>query len=143
MTNTPLISKQHNLPESRQAMTETALELLKHNASPLYRTECRRAAVERLFIQIVDCVDADKIGTTVSCHSTESSASGLRISTEEQIPAGSRIDLWVNISARPGKFFLSADVRWCGQPYNGVYQLGVKLIDGAATDTAAWQALHA
>ncbi|MFT4633869.1 MAG: hypothetical protein ACJARY_002936 [Candidatus Azotimanducaceae bacterium] len=142
MTTSQLMSKLFNLPEQRPQMPERATEKLTRSKTLHQRSEYRRTSVERLFIQIVDCTNAEKIGTTVSCHSTESSARGLRICADEHIPAGSRIDLWVNISARPGKFFLSADVRWSSQPENGLYQFGVELINGPATDTAAWRALH-
>jgi hypothetical protein len=143
MSTSLLMSKLFNMPAFRRALPETGPDVLQQEKILRHRAEYRRAAVERLFIQIVDCDDADKIGTTISCHSTESSASGLRICSDESIPRGSRIDMWVNISARPGKFFLSADVRWCSQPDNGMYHVGVELIDGSATDTDAWRALHA
>jgi len=143
MTTSQQILKLLHIAQPRRALKRTAVGKLKQDKTAHQRSEYRRVSVERVFIQIVDCADAEKIGTTVSCHSTESSAGGLRVCSDVHIPAGSRIDLWVNISARPGKFFLSADVRWSSQPDNGLYQLGVKLTDGTATDTDAWQALHA
>jgi hypothetical protein len=143
MTTSLLMSKLFSIAEPRQSEPKVAAKTKAIEVLTPKRSEVRRNGVERLFIQIVDCVDADKIGTTLSCHSTESSSGGLRITSDFNIPAGSRIDLWVNISTRPGKFFLSADVRWCSVHANGLYQIGVALIDGAATDTAAWRALHA
>jgi hypothetical protein len=143
MTTSLLMSMFSNMTQPRQALPKTAAEMLEHDYQSDKRSTHRRAAIERLFIQITDCTNADKIGTTVSCHSSQLSSSGMTISTDVHIPAGSLIDLWVSISALPGKFFLSADVRWSSLTDNGLYQLGVEFIDGDATDTTAWRALHA
>jgi hypothetical protein len=143
MTTSQLMSKFFNIIQPRQPLSKTAAEMRKHGCRPYKRSTQRRVAIERLFIQITDCANADKIGTTVSCHSTQLSAGGMGISSDVHIPAGSLVDLWVSISALPGKFFLSADVRWSSRADNGLYQLGVEFIDGDATDTTAWRALHA
>jgi hypothetical protein len=143
MTTSLLISKLFNVTQPRQALPKTAAEMLKHGCQSDQRSTHRRVAIERLFIQITDCADADKIGTTVSCHSTQLSVSGMTLSSDVHIPAGSLVDLWVSISAQPGKFFLSADVRWSSLAGNGLYQLGVEFIDGDTTDMTAWRALHA
>jgi hypothetical protein len=143
MTTSQLMSKLFSKIQPHQTLPKTAAEMLEHDDQWDKRSTHRRAAIERLFIQVTDCANADKIGTTVSCHSTQLSASGMTISADVHIPAGSLVDLWVSISALPGKFFLSADVRWSSLADNGLYQLGVEFIDGDATDTPAWRALHA
>ncbi|MFT4719443.1 MAG: hypothetical protein ACI9SB_000608 [Candidatus Azotimanducaceae bacterium] len=143
MTTSQLMSKFFNMTQPRQALPEKSAEMRKHGYQSDRRSTHRRTAIERLLIQITGCTNADKIGTTVSCHSTQMSAGGMTISADVHIPAGSLVDLWVSISAVPGKFFLSADVRWSRLADNGLYQLGVEFIDGDATDTIAWRALHA
>ena len=105
------------------------------------RSEQRHPAVERLFVQIVSSDDADLIGTTLSCATLDVSAGGLRIQTTSEIPVGCQLDLWIDNSAGPGKFFLSSDVRWAIQVETG-YQAGVELHEGAATDIAAWRSQY-
>jgi hypothetical protein len=105
------------------------------------RREFRRESNERLFIQIVSCADEELVGTTISCEALDVSASGLRIVAEAAIPAGSQLDLWVDNSAGPGKFFLSSNVRWSHAVDKG-FQAGVELHDGATTDIEEWREMH-
>lgn len=105
------------------------------------RREFRRESVERLFVQIVTCPNPDLIGTTISCEALDTSAGGLRITGGALIPEGCQLDLWVDNSSGPGKFFLSSDVRWA-RVVDGQFQAGVELHDGAATDIDAWRQMH-
>ena len=65
------------------------------------------------------------------------------------IPKGSLLDLWVDVASRPGKFFLSGEVRWCRScdetDENGtaLWVIGVQLKSGAATDIVDWRDYHA
>ncbi len=106
------------------------------------RKEYRRVSSERVFIQIVECSDQDMVGTTVSCETLDISAGGLRVTTERFVPVGCKLDLWVDNIARPGKFFLTSDVRWIRQVADK-YELGVELHEGSATDIDAWRKLLA
>ncbi len=103
------------------------------------RGEVRRNNNERLFLQIVQSSHQDLVGTTLSCTALDVSPSGLRISCNQDIPMGCIIDLWVDDSARPGKFFLSGEVRWAREKQTGDFQVGVKLLEGAATDLNEWR----
>lgn len=102
----------------------------------------RAQSTERLFVQIVACDDHDLIGTTVSCNALDVSASGLAIETGSNIPDGCRLDIWVDIASRPGKFFLSSDVVWSQTSSDGLCQLGVVLREGATTDIDEWRYAH-
>jgi hypothetical protein len=105
----------------------------------------RRASSDRLFAQIVSCDEQpDLVGSTISCCARNVSAGGLRIQCYEYIPQGSQLDLWVDINSRPGKFFLTSDVRWVSKNIDAKYSfdLGVELHEGAATDIEEWRHIH-
>ena len=62
---------------------------------------------------------------------------------------GALLDLWVDVSSRPGKFFLAGEVRW-SRPTSEVDEsgtplwfVGVQLKSGAATDIVDWRDYHA
>jgi hypothetical protein len=106
------------------------------------RRDARAHSVERLFVQIVACDDHELVGTTVSCNALDVSASGLALETGSSIPDGCRLDIWVDIASRPGKFFLSSDVKWSQTSSDGTCQLGVELREGATTDIEEWRFAH-
>lgn len=103
------------------------------------RKEFRRESNERLFLQVVQCEDQAMVGTTISCTALNVSASGLMVSCDQRIPVGCFIDLWVDDSSRPGKFFLSSEVLWEMEIQPGDYTIGVELLNGAATDIEEWR----
>jgi len=80
----------------------------------------------------------------MSCVSQNVSAGGLQIKSYEFIPDGCQLDLWVDVNSRPGKFFLTSDVRWVKEKSNvkHTYLLGVELHKGAATDIDEWRMIH-
>ncbi len=98
------------------------------------RCELRRESSDRLFLQIVQAEEQDLVGTTISSSALDASENGLKIASDQHIPAGCIIDLWVDDSAGPGKFFLSSEVRWILEDQSGSFRFGVKLLDSAATD---------
>ena len=102
------------------------------------RREIRRASTDRLFMQVVRCEDEDLLGTTLSCTAADVSQHGVKIISREWIPVGCQLDLWIDDSARPGKFFLSGEVRWTSG-CEGEFLLGIELNDGAATDINEWR----
>jgi|TARA_B110000196_G_C20504004_1_gene368082 hypothetical protein len=98
------------------------------------RRDIRRASSERLFAQVVQSNDNDLVGTTLSCEAIDISANGLKISADRTLSVGCVLDLWVDDSRKPGKFFLSSDVRWSEKN-----EFGVQLHNGSATDIEAWR----
>ena len=105
---------------------------------------------DRLFVQVVlSADDPDLVGTTLSCNAVNLSVGGIQFRTNSPIPTGSLLDLWVDISSRPGKFFLAGEVRWSRptghEDANGQEEwfIGVQLKSGAATDILDWRDFHA
>lgn len=104
---------------------------------------------DRLFTQVVlSAEDPDLVGTTLSCTAVNMSVGGIQFSTATALPIGALLDLWVDISSRPGKFFLAGEVRWSrpAEPDaqgNPQWFIGVQLKSGAATDILDWREYHA
>jgi PilZ domain len=141
MTTSPLISKIINFTDVRNArLTPRARSRVADHHEQ--RREFRRQSSERLFLQIVQSGEPDLVGTTISSSALDASANGLKVASGQHIPTGSVIDLWVDDSAKPGKFFLSSKVCWVHRQTSGRFELGVQLLDGAATDIQAWRERH-
>lgn len=104
---------------------------------------------DRLFTQVVlSADDPDLVGTTLSCTAVNMSVGGIQFATATPLPIGALLDLWVDISSRPGKFFLAGEVRWArpadaDDNGNQVWHIGVQLKSGAATDILDWRDYHA
>ena len=138
MTTSLLLSKIFglvNASDGRQENAANRQSTVQHEQ----RKEFRRESNQRLFLQVVQCADHEMVGTTISCTALNVSASGLMVSCDLRIPTGSFIDLWVDDSSRPGKFFLSSEVRWETENQPGDHKIGVELLDGAATDIQEWR----
>ena len=105
---------------------------------------------DRLFTQIVLAADdPELVGVTLSCTAVNMSMGGIQFKTTQAVPVGTLLDLWVDVSSRPGKFFLAGEVRW-SRPTgeydeNGseLHFVGVQLKSGAATDILDWRDYHA
>jgi Tfp pilus assembly protein PilZ len=104
---------------------------------------------DRLFTQVVlSADDPDLVGTTLSCTAINMSVGGIQFATSTPLPIGALLDLWVDISSRPGKFFLAGEVRWtrpadAEEDDDAVWHIGVQLKSGAATDILDWREYHA
>jgi hypothetical protein len=137
MTTFPLLSKIHSLVSIRNSPDRSVNG--RANFEHEQRREFRRGSNERLFLQVVKSEDQDMVGTTISCIALNVSPGGLMVACDQRIPEGCFIDLWVDDSARPGKFFLSSEVRWEVESEPGEFQIGVELLEGAATDIEEWR----
>ncbi len=140
MHSTSNVVSLHKARESGAAETQS-----KQNTSGIQeeqRAEPRDHSGERLFVQITQAGDKDLVGSTLSCKTVYSSANGIKFLTTEFIPVGSLVDLWVDEQARPGKFFLSGDVRWTQKVGHTSTIVGVRLQDGLATDIENWKEVH-
>ena len=114
------------------------------------RMHPRLESSDRLFTQIVLSADApEAVGSTLSCHAVNLSVGGIQFRSNAPVPAGTLLDLWVDVSNRPGKFFLSGEVRWSrptGEADDAGQEqwfVGVQLKSGAATDIMDWREYHA
>jgi hypothetical protein len=102
----------------------------------------RRKASDRLFVQIVASPEnAELVGTTVSAIAVDMSASGLCFVSQQPFPVGTTVDLWVDVHAHPGKFFLAGEVRWNRISEAGT-QVGVELRAAPASDISEWREFH-
>ena len=109
------------------------------------RMHPRITSSDRLFAQIVLCANQpDLVGKTLSCRAINLSVGGIQFRTDAPVPQGALLDLWVDVSNRPGKFFLSGEVRWSQDTDDeGEWFIGVQLKSGAATDFIDWRDYHA
>jgi hypothetical protein len=111
------------------------------------RLHPRLESTDRLFTQVIICGDdPDLVGTTLPCTAVNFSVGGVQFKTDSAVPVGSVLDLWVDVSNRPGKFFLTGEVRWSRpseEEDTGEWFVGVQLKSGAATDIVDWRDFHA
>lgn len=113
------------------------------------RLHPRKDSEDRLFTQIVlSAEDPELVGVTLSCTAINMSVGGIQFKTAQAVPIGTLLDLWVDVSSRPGKFFLAGEVRWSRPTAefdeNGreLHFVGVQLKSGAATDILDWRDFH-
>ena len=132
-----------NIVELDSARSKTALKQDK-------RLHPRLESDDRLFSQVVlSAEQPELVGTTLSCTAINLSVGGIQFRTNASVPPGSLLDLWVDVSSRPGKFFLAGEVRWSRRTgeVNGrgedEWFIGVQLKSGAATDIIDWREYHA
>lgn len=134
-------------------MTDNIIEFNKARVKRLStndkRIHPRLESDDRLFTQVVLAADEPElVGATLSCTAVNMSLGGIQFKTTQSVPVGTLLDLWVDVSSRPGKFFLAGEVRWSRptmeQDENGVelHFVGVQLKSGAATDITDWRDFH-
>lgn len=114
------------------------------------RLHPRLESDDRLFTQVVlSAENPDLVGTTLACTAVNLSVGGIQFRTHAPVPEGSLLDLWVDVSSRPGKFFLAGEVRWnrltgdTNERGEDEWLIGVQLKSGAATDIVDWRDFHA
>ena len=114
------------------------------------RLHPRTESDDRLFTQVVLAAEnPNLVGVTLSCTAINMSVGGIQFKTAQPVPIGTLLDLWVDVSSRPGKFFLAGEVRWSRptgeHDENGreLHFIGVQLKSGAATDILDWRDFHA
>ena len=113
------------------------------------RMHPRLESDDRLFTQVVLAAEQPElVGSTLSCTAVNMSVGGIQFKTTEPVPIGTLLDLWVDVSTRPGKFFLAGEVRWSrptgelDENGNELHFIGVQLKSGAATDILDWRDYH-
>jgi hypothetical protein len=108
------------------------------------RSTQRIISEDRLFMQVVQCPEAPhRVGATLCCDAVNYSAGGLQFQCDIDLPAGTLIDLWIDVRARPGKFFLNAEVIWSRSAAEGAWHaVGVRFLPGPASDLRAWLAFQ-
>lgn len=99
----------------------------------------RRSRDERLLIQIVSADAAPELaGATLPARTCDVSSGGLGLWLERELAVGARLELWVNVTSVPGKFFLCGEVRW-SRYVTPDYLHGIQLMSVPGDDLARWQ----
>lgn len=103
------------------------------------RTNRRKSRDERLLIQIVSADAAPELaGATLPSRTCDVSVAGLGLWLDRGLAPGVRLELWVNVSGMPGKFFLCGEVRW-SRAVVPDYLHGIQLVPVPGDDLARWQ----
>ncbi len=82
------------------------------------------------------------LGKSLYGSTIDVSASGLKLSLQNELPVGSTIDVVITLKGNPRQYFLSGKVRWCKKADDGAnYHVGIALQDLINTDTdyKAWR----
>jgi len=105
------------------------------------RQHIRQPRDERVVIQVASSTrDTLPPGTVVRCSTRDVSTRGIRIQLDQQVPEGYLLELWIEISNHPGKFFLAGEVKWCQERDEGKrYLVGVELKQDETEDFKLWQ----
>ena len=105
------------------------------------RQHSRQPRDERVVVQIVSSTrDTLPPGTVVRCSTKDVSANGLRIQLDQSVPEGFLLELWVEVSNHPTKFYLAGEVKWCQELDDGKrYLVGVELKEADTEDFKQWQ----
>ena len=111
--------------------------------NPDRRQHARQPRDERVVVQIVSSTqDTLPPGTVVRCSTKDVSPNGIRIQLDQRVPEGFALELWVEVSGHPTKFFLAGMVKWCQELDEGKrYLVGIELKDAATEDFKQWQEL--
>lgn len=107
------------------------------------RRHARQPRDERVVVQIVSSTrDTLPPGTVVRCSTRDVSPKGLRIQLDREVQKGFRLELWVEISDHPSKFYLAGEVKWCEEVEAGKrYMVGVELSEDKTEDLMLWQGI--
>lgn len=103
------------------------------------RTTRRRSRDEQLLVQIVSAAGAPELaGATLPSRTCDVSSGGLGLWLDRQLTPGVRLELWVNVSGVPGKFFLCGEIRW-SRAVPPDFLHGIQLVPAPGDDLARWQ----
>ncbi len=82
------------------------------------------------------------LGKNLYGSTIDTSASGLKLALQSELPVNSTIDVVITLKGNPKQYFLSGKVRWCRKTDEGTnYHVGIALQDllNTETDYKAWQ----
>ncbi|MBT7333625.1 MAG: PilZ domain-containing protein [Gammaproteobacteria bacterium] len=131
-------------------MTSNIIKFNRSRAKKLsendQRIHPRLISEDRLFLQILQCKDQPSLtGTTLACTTVDMSMSGLQLKTNQPLPLGSTLEIWIDVAMHPSKFFLTGEVRWTRPTMSHddkgdeLYFIGIQLKTGTATDLLNWR----
>lgn len=114
------------------------------SATPGEPPAVRRPCQDKLFVQVILCGSRpDLVGRTWSCRAVTTEPQALEFLCARALPSDALVDLWVDLSERPGRFFLSGFVQSAALDEDGRHRIRVLLEEGAATDIDEWIASQA
>jgi len=94
------------------------------------RTDIRTYRSAQVLVKVLECIqDTNLVGSTFKCTALNSSLSGIKIESSEEIPSGSRLDMWLYAESESDKLNLKGSVLWINQmsKNNDVYHLGLHI----------------
>jgi hypothetical protein len=105
------------------------------------RRHARQLRDERVVVQVASSTrDTLPPGSIVRCSTKDVSASGMRLQVNQRVPEGSTLELWVEASNHPTKFYLCGEVKWCRElDETERYLIGIELKDGETEDFNQWR----
>lgn len=105
------------------------------------RQHARQLRDERVVVQVASSTrDTLPPGSIVRCSTKDVSATGMRLQLNQRVPDGCLLELWVEVSNHPTKFYLCGEVRWCREIDEAKrYLIGVELKDGETEDFKQWR----
>lgn len=130
-------------PRSDRQRTADVIPLHQAASTPLegdQRASLRILSEDRLFLQVVECPEEPgRVGTTLCCDAENYSAGGIQFLADLDLAPGTRIDLWIDIRNRPGKFFLTAEVVWSQTtPSRRTTRVGARFLPNNVSDLGEW-----
>lgn len=97
--------------------------------------------VHKLFMQVIDDGSGGE-SRLLRCTCENVSAAGIAITLVESVPAGARVELWINVDDRDQRFLLGGVVRWCRPAvHRCLHEIGLELTDGPIDELRSWEAL--
>ena len=107
------------------------------------RSHARLDRVHKVFVQVVDA-EQQPTGPLLRCTCENVSATGIGLTLIEPVPAGSQVELWVNVDDVEARFLLGGVVRWCRPAvHRCLYEIGIELTRGAGEEFDRWVELWA
>ena len=105
------------------------------------RQHARQLRDERVVVQVSSStVETLPAGSIVRCSTKDVSATGMRLQLNQSVPDGCLLELWVEISNHPTKFYLCGEVRWCRElGEEKRHLIGIELKDGETEDLKQWR----
>lgn len=106
------------------------------------RKKARHLAREAVLLEIMPSFEQlSSNPEIVNGSSVDISSSGIQLELERELIVGTILDLCVKLNSVPRKFFLTAEVRWCSPVREGLFNVGIEIINGMDTDYNSWMML--
>ncbi len=103
------------------------------------RAHARVERVERALIETYTGSTNNGVGITVSAKTTNVSVTGFQVKLTEPLKVGSILNTCIAVTDHQARYWLIAEVRWCGRNYPAKgYTAGFCIIPGEGSDYQRW-----